>query len=156
MLRNLALAHGGTAMAMVGVTLVAAAGYARRGALLSALVAACAISGAWIGGKIAPSADASLGASIALGLLVGLLTGATIVALAVRSSFGVFVRATTAAKVAVALAAAILAGAYVPTPGSRILCAFPPIVPLAIYVAIVAALGEPVKALVMGKRAQPH
>jgi hypothetical protein len=66
----------------------------------------------------------------------------------VRRAIGAYVAPLPFARVALAAGAAIAVGAFVPTPASRLLCALVPLVPLALYLAVVALLGEPIRALI--------
>lgn len=149
-LRHLALGHGATAIAMVGVTLFSAAGRARRAAILSAMVALFATIGAAIAGSTYASADVRLGSLVSLGLAVGLGVGATLVVLFVRRAFGPFVSLATLLRVAAAVAVALVVGPLVPLPTLRVLCVLSPLVPLTLYAIVVAALGEPLKTWVFG------
>ena len=158
-LRNLTLAHGCTAMAMIGVTLLAAAGRPRLGAFLAAIVAAGSIAGAWAGGRLFASASggetqalASLGTALSLGMLVGLAVGAVVVVLVVARALSPYVRLASALRVALGIGIALAVGALVPVPSMRVLCALPPLAPLAVYVAVVAVLGEPIADVVRGAR----
>jgi stage V sporulation protein B len=151
-LRHLALGHGATAIAMVGVTLFAAAGRARRAAVLSAIVFALATLGAATIGGLASNADVHLGALVSLGLAIGLAIGAAIVALAVRHAYATFLPLATLLRVAFALTVALVVGPLVPLPSMRALCALPPLVPLAIYVIVASVLGEPIRAWVTRAR----
>ena len=145
-LGHLALGHGCTAIAMVGITLFAAAGRARTAAMLAAAVAAWATLGAWLGGELLGGPldeGVSLGAHLSLGLAVGLLVGATLVVVAVHRAFGPYVRAASLARVVVGVALAFVAGRFVPVPSMRLACALVPVVPLVVYAVAVALLGEP-------------
>ncbi|MEO7092782.1 MAG: hypothetical protein ABI175_05995, partial [Polyangiales bacterium] len=51
------------------------------------------------------------------------------------------------------LTALLVLGAFIPVPATRILCAAPPLVPLAVYLLVVTTLGEPVRALLTGRSA---
>ena len=153
-LRNLALAHGGTAVAMIGVTLFAAAGWARTSASIAALVALLAIVGCAIGGELVGASDAGgvgLGVALSAGLAVGVIVAAIVVSFLVRRRFGAFARAATIARVVFALGLAILVGHFTPTPSARLLCALPPFAPLLVYLATVALLGEPLRSLLTGR-----
>jgi stage V sporulation protein B len=162
-LRNLTLAHGCTAIAMVGVTLLAAAGRARRAAMLAAIVATCSILCAWACGRFLPGvlapatasepeALASIGTALSLGMLAGLALGAFIAAIVVARAIAPYVRPRSVLKVGLGVAVALGIGVLVPVPGVRVLCALPPLVPLVVYVVVVALLGEPVRALLVGAR----
>jgi stage V sporulation protein B len=151
-LRHLALGHGATAIAMVGVTLFAAAGRARRAAGLSAVVFVLATIGAAVAGGLASNADAHLGAMLSLGLAIGLAIGATIVALSVRRAYTTFLPLASLARVAFALVVALVIGPLLPTPSMRAACAVLPLVPLLLYAIVVTALGEPVLQWIRGAR----
>ncbi|MGZ6095010.1 MAG: hypothetical protein ACXWUG_23420, partial [Polyangiales bacterium] len=140
-LRVLAIAHAATAIAALGTTSVAAAGKGRIAALLAATVAVLAMVGAGAGGDLAPD-TARLGVYVASGLAAGIIAGAIIVAIAVAQMIGTFVRVASLLRVLVALAAALIAGAYLPVPDHRLLAMVWPAAPLAVYLAVVAVLGE--------------
>jgi hypothetical protein len=140
-LRVLAVAHAATAMAALGTTIVAAAGKSRLAALLAGSAAVLATIGAAVAGDLAPELN-TIGVYVAIGLGIGILAGAVVIIVAVARTVGPFVRALTLVRVSVALAAAMIAGAYIPIPGSRLLAMLLPTAPLAIYVAVVAVLGE--------------
>ncbi|MGZ3421103.1 MAG: hypothetical protein ACXVEE_24730 [Polyangiales bacterium] len=143
-LRVLAIAHAATAIAALGTTIVAAAGKGRIAALLAATVAVLAMVGAGAGGDLAPD-TARLGVYVASGLAAGIIAGAIIVAIAVAQMIGTFVRVASLLRVLVALAAALIAGAYLPVPDHRLLAMVWPAAPLAVYLAVVAVLGEPLR-----------
>jgi len=146
-LRVLAIAHGATAIATLGTTLVAASGRGRLAAGLSAIVATCAVVGVAIGVKSAPSLMA-LGVATAIGLCVGIVLGAAIVALAVGRVVGPYVRLAPLLRAAAGVAVALAVGAYVPVARVRLLAPVSALVPLVVYLVVVSALGESLRALI--------
>lgn len=139
-LRTLAIAHGATAVATLGTTLVAAAGRARLAAVLAAVLAIATLAATSIA-TARPVAPEALAHHAALGLACGIFVAAAIVAVAVARVLGPFVRIGHVARVAVGVAAAVAVGARVPVPGSRILAPLAALIPLVVYVAVVALLG---------------
>lgn len=139
-LRVLAVAHAATAIAALGTTIVAAVGKSRLAALLAGSVAGLATVGAAVAGDLAADTN-TMGVYVALGLALGIFAGAAVVIAVVASTVGPFVRAWPFLRVLVALAAAMIAGAYVPVPDARLLAMVVPLAPLAIYLAAVALLG---------------
>ncbi len=138
----LACAHGLTALAMVGITLVAATGKGRTAALLSATVFVTTSSSALVAALLHPGVDVGLGVALARGMFVGLAIGATVVVVHVRRSLGRYVTIVPLARTVIGVAVACLLGRWVPTPSSRVLCALVPAVPLVIFLGIVLLLGE--------------
>jgi len=150
-LRMLAVAHGATAIATLGATLVAASGRGRLAAGMSASVACCAVGGAAIGATRGDTV-LSLGLAIAIGLAVGIAIGATLAALVVDRVVGPYVRPLAALRVGVAVVAALAVGALVPVPAARLLAPFVSLVPLVVFLLTVSVLGEDVRALLRPAR----
>jgi stage V sporulation protein B len=151
-LRVLAIAHGATAIATLGTTLVAAAGRGRLAASLSAIVAALALVSVTAASHLAPSVT-TLGLWVALGLCAGLVAGAAIVAVVVGRVAGAYVRVGTLARVTAAVAIALGIGAYVPVANARILAPLSALVPLGVYLAAVSAFGISLRGLLSARRA---
>jgi stage V sporulation protein B len=146
-LRALAVGHAGTALFALGGSLLVAGGRARLATALAGVGALLAIVGTFVPAALVREATPRLGTSVAIGLAVAMALAATIVAQAVRREIGPFLRLIPSLRVALALGAALLAGAWLPIPSSRLLCAAPPFVPLIVYLVVVSLLGEPVRAL---------
>jgi len=145
-LRVLAVAHGATAIATLGTTLIAASGRGRLAAGLSAVVAAMAVAMVTLASRFAPSV-LSLGLWTALGLCAGIVAGAAVVALAVARVVGPYVRIATLLRVVAAIAVALVAGRYVPVASARLLAPLSALAPLAVYLAVVSLLGVSLREL---------
>jgi stage V sporulation protein B len=155
MLRALAIAHACTALVALGASLLVAAGRARLAATLAGIAAALAIAATFGASHFAAGAGAlpvapgaPLGVAVASGLALAMVLSLAVASATVRRAIGAYVAPLPFARVALAAGAAIAVGAFVPTPASRLLCALVPLVPLALYLAVVALLGEPIRALI--------
>lgn len=152
-LRTLALAHGASAIAALGTTLVAASGRGRLAATLAGVVCFAATVGAIVGG-LAPARTlpaSVLGSSVALGLAVGIALGAAVVASVIARIVGPYVRLASLLRTLLALSAALAVGSILPVPRARLLAMTMPAVPLLVFVLAVALLGEPVLSLLRGR-----
>jgi stage V sporulation protein B len=147
----LVVAHGLTAVVTLGTTLIAASGRGRLAATMSAIAAALALIGITTAASSA-HAPAALGIRVALGLAISLAVSAAIVAVVVGRAVGPYVRPITLARVIAGVASAFAIGAYVPVPSLRPLAPLAAFVPLGVYLAVVALLGEPLGALIRARR----
>jgi stage V sporulation protein B len=145
-LRVLAIAHGATAIATLGTTLVAASGRGRLAAGLSAIVAASAIVGVALATNLATSVT-MLGVFTATGLCAGIILGAVVVAIVVGRVVGPYLRLVSLLRVAAGIAIALAVGSYVPVANARVLAPLSALVPLVVYLAVVGLLGESLRGL---------
>lgn len=151
-LRTLAIAHGATAIATLGATLIAASGRGRLAAGLAGTVATSAIAGAAIGAARGTSL-VGLGLNVAIGLAVGIAVGCVVVAVVVQRVVGPYVMPLSVARVIAAVAGALSVGRAVPVSDVRLLAPLSCMVPFVAYLVIVTVLGEPLTGLVRRSRA---
>lgn len=115
-LRWLSLAQGAFALAVIGTTIVLAAGRTGAATALMSLMLAAVFAGNLVGLGAAP-ADLSALTHTAGGTLFGCLVGLAAVGAYVRRQYGAFVPMATAARVALSALGAGAVGAVVPWPG---------------------------------------
>lgn len=115
-LRWLSLAQGAFALSVIGTTIVLAAGRTAAATALMGVMLVAVFVGNLVGLVTAP-ADLSALTHTALGTLFGCLVGVVLVGAYVRRTFGAFLPAATALRVAACAVGAGAVGAWVPWPG---------------------------------------
>jgi stage V sporulation protein B len=143
-LTTLAVAHGMTAIATLGTTLIAASGRGRLAAGLAGIVAALALLGVVLGAR-----SEAIAMGVALGLAAGLAIAAGAIAWVVARVIGPYVRLVPGLRVIAATGVALWVGARVPLPSARVLAPLAALAPLAVYLLVITVLGESLRSVLL-------
>ncbi|MBK7399626.1 MAG: oligosaccharide flippase family protein [Myxococcales bacterium] len=135
-LRAIALGHGATALASVGLALLSATRRTRQAAVLAVLLLGLATLGCAIGAR---HSDPLLGTGV--GLAVGSALAAAVAVAVLSRNLGPWVRLGPLVRVSLAAAAAMALGSRIPA-HSRLFAPLVCAAPLAVYLGALAAFGD--------------
>ncbi len=139
-LRILSLGQGAFALSVIGTTIILAAGRTRAATAIMAATMVGVVTGDVLGVRLSHGGLSSL-EGLAAGTAGGWALGLALVGWYIRSEFGAFLSASTAARVALSTAVAALAARAMPLHG-KVGTLVAAVATGVVYVALLAATGE--------------